>query len=209
MKKYGFIYLWYDRKHKRFYLGCRWGNENDGYICSSRWMKQAYGNRPYDFKRKILKTHIFSRKETYLEEQRYLNMIKPEEIKIRYYNLNIRNNEVWHKYDENIKTVGEKISAAKKGKPTGPCSREKAKTISEAKKAAFAERGGMSEEHKTALRGIKKAYHTDEWKQENGDRMKKQWADPNSKRRAAVSAASKKRWEEYRKNKQIINKDTK
>ena len=40
MEKYGFVYIWYDRKHKRYYIGCRWGTENDGYICSSSWMKK-------------------------------------------------------------------------------------------------------------------------------------------------------------------------
>jgi hypothetical protein len=37
-------------------------------------------------------------------------MIKPEELKIRYYNLNIKNNKIWSKYDETIKTISEKIS---------------------------------------------------------------------------------------------------
>ena len=135
--KYGFVYLWYDRKHKRYYIGCHWGDINDGYICSSPWMRQAHKHRPEDFKRKILKSDIPTRKDTYIEEQRYLDMIKPEEVKIRYYNLNIKNNETWHKYDEKIKSVGQKISAAKSGKKTGPCSPEKAKAISEAKKASF------------------------------------------------------------------------
>lgn len=28
-EKYGFVYIWFDKKHKRFYIGCRWGTEND------------------------------------------------------------------------------------------------------------------------------------------------------------------------------------
>lgn len=205
-EKYGFVYIWLDRKHKRYYVGCHWGTENDGYICSSPWLRQAYRIRPHDFKRRILKTSINTRKDTYIEEQRWLDMIKITEIKPinanpRYYNLNITNNEVWHKYDENIKTVGEKISAAKKGKSTGPCSPEKAKAISEAKKKKFADQGGMSDEHKASLRGIKKKPHTDEWKQQNSERMKEQWS-LNTARRQAISEASKKRWEEYRNKKQ-------
>jgi hypothetical protein len=170
-------------------------------------MKQSYGHRPQDFKRKILKTGIQSRKELYEEEQRYLNMIKPEEVKVRYYNLNITNNEVWHKYDEHVKTVGQKVSAAKKGKSTGPCSPETAKKISEAKKKKFAERGGMTEEHKAALRGIKKKPHTEEWKTANSERMKEQWS-ADSKRKQSVSAAAKKRWEEFRKNKTLNTKES-
>ena len=158
--KYGFVYIWFDRKHKRYYIGCHWGSVDDGYICSSSWMKKAYKNRPQDFKRRVLKSDIQYRPDMYVEEQRWLNMIKDEEIKPinprpRYYNLNKSVGNLWHKYDENIKTIGEKISASKKGKKTGPCSPEKAKAISEAKKKKFAERGGMSEEHKEKLRQAK------------------------------------------------------
>lgn len=203
-QKYGFVYIWYDRKQKRYYVGCRWGAIDDGYICSSPWMKQAYRIRPQDFKRRILKTNIPSRQETYIEEQKWLYLIKDCEIKPmnenpRYYNLNIKNNEVWHKYDENIKTVGEKISAAKKGKSTGPCSPEKAKAISEAKKKKFAERGGMSDEHKLALTGIKKKPHTDEWKADNSARFKQLWADPEFK--AKQSEKHKAAWARRKLNK--------
>lgn len=110
MEKYGFVYIWFDRKHKRYYVGCRWGTVDDGYICSSSWMKKAFKLRSEDFKRKILKSNLPTRHSMFVEEQRYLDMIKPEEIKIRYYNLNIRNNNVWHKYDENFKTIKQKIS---------------------------------------------------------------------------------------------------
>lgn len=40
MSKYGFVYIWFDRKHHRFYIGCHWGHEEDGYICSSNWMRE-------------------------------------------------------------------------------------------------------------------------------------------------------------------------
>lgn len=124
-EKYGFVYIWYDRKHKRYYIGCHWGNVNDGYICSSRWMKQAYLIRPKDFKRRILKTNISTRKDTYLEEQKFLNMIKEKELKIKYYNLNIKNNNIWHKYDDHIKTVSEKISIKTKEAMAKPEVRER------------------------------------------------------------------------------------
>lgn len=110
MEKYGFVYIWYDRKHRRYYVGCHWGREDDGYVCSSPWMMQAYRIRPGDFRRKIIKRIYTSRTDTFVEEQRYLNMIKPEEIKIRYYNLCTKNNNIWSKYDENIKKIGQKIS---------------------------------------------------------------------------------------------------
>lgn len=75
-------------------------------------MLQAYKHRPQDFKRRILKTQITNRPKTYEEELRWLKMIKLNEIKIRYYNLNIKNNEAWYKYPEHIKTISEKMKAS-------------------------------------------------------------------------------------------------
>ena len=182
MQKYGFVYIWRDKKHNRYYIGCHWGTVDDGYICSSSWMKQAWRIRPKDFKRKILKTNL-NRIEMYNEEQRYLNMIKPDEIKKRYYNLNLSNTTAWHAYPDSVKTIGQKISHSKKGKNTGPRDSSIGKKISEAKKKAFAERGGMSEEHKEKLRQAKLGKkHTEEWKQQNSQRMKAQWSNGTRKR---------------------------
>lgn len=126
LEKYGFVYIWFDRKHKRYYIGCHWGTEDDGYLCSSNWMRDAYKRRPQDFKRRILKSDL-SRIEMYEEEQRYLNMIKPEEVKIRYYNLKITKDNPWHKYPENIKKVSEKISIKTKEAMQRPEIKEKHK----------------------------------------------------------------------------------
>lgn len=188
-KKYGFVYIWRDKKHKRYYVGCRWGNENDGYVCSSKWMKQAYGYRPHDFKRRIIKTNISTRNEMFDEEFRILKMIKESEIKPhnphpRYYNLNIKNNRLWHSDDTNILTIGQKISKAKKGKLLGPCSAEKAKKISEAKLVSFQKRleqtgQKMPEGHKC---GRSKGYkHTEQWKIQNSERLKQQYVDGRRK----------------------------
>jgi hypothetical protein len=83
---YGFVYIWHDRKKKRFYIGSHKGSFNDKYICSSSWMKNAYKKRPEDFKRRILST-VQSKIELFDEEQKYLNMIKDKELGKRYYNL--------------------------------------------------------------------------------------------------------------------------
>lgn len=84
--KTGFVYIWYDRKRKMYYIGCHWGTEQDGYICSSVRMKNAYKKRPLDFKRRIIQRNI-SRNELYQEEFKWLSKIKPEELKIKYYNI--------------------------------------------------------------------------------------------------------------------------
>lgn len=110
MEKYGFVYIWYDRKHKRYYVGSHWGQENDGYVCSSTWMMKAYKIRPDDFKRRIIKKVRTNRKELLEEEFRYLSMIKNDEIKVRYYNLNIKSTGHWSSYPDNVKSIREKIS---------------------------------------------------------------------------------------------------
>lgn len=84
--KYGFVYLWYDKKHKRYYVGSHWGTEDDGYICSSTWMRNSYKRRPKDFKRKILSTGFSDRKELLEKEHYYLSLIKQEELGVKYYN---------------------------------------------------------------------------------------------------------------------------
>ena len=83
----GFIYIWFDRKHKRYYIGSHWGSEDDGYVCSSTWMRNSYRRRSNDFKRRILSRIYSNRKDLLSEEQKYLNMIKPSEVRIKYYNL--------------------------------------------------------------------------------------------------------------------------
>jgi phage pi2 protein 07 len=112
--KYGIVYLWYDRKHKRFYLGCHWGTEDDGYICSSSWMKKAYKRRPQDFKRRILKRVYDSREALLEEEYKWLKNIKPEELGTRYYNVENRKFNHWSASDlEQIKkTVSIKTKEA-------------------------------------------------------------------------------------------------
>ena len=87
MEEYGFVYIWYDKKHKRYYIGSHWGTEDDGYICSSSWMKQAHKKRKIDFKRRILETYILDKKKLLIQEEKWLSLIKDNEIGKRYYNL--------------------------------------------------------------------------------------------------------------------------
>lgn len=84
---FGFIYIWLDRKKKRYYIGSHMGSIDDGYICSSNWMRNTYKRRPQDFRRKILYLHKSADRSSLLqEENRWLQMIKPEELKTKYYN---------------------------------------------------------------------------------------------------------------------------
>ena len=110
MQKYGFVYIWFDKKYKKYYIGCRWGHINDKYICSSTWMKQAYKHRPKDFKRKILTLVYTNRKELLDEEYKWLSLIKKEELGKRYYNLHNHHFNHWINNLENVMSIKEKIS---------------------------------------------------------------------------------------------------
>lgn len=126
MSKHGFVYIWYDRKHKRYYIGCRFGRETDGYICSSRWMRNAYKRRPEDFKRRILATGITSKDALYEEEYRWLQMIKPEEVGVKYYNLQIWHYSHWSNIDTlKWKQINEERSIRLKGKSFSPATQFK------------------------------------------------------------------------------------
>jgi hypothetical protein len=136
MEKYGFVYIWYDRKHKRFYIGSHWGYLDDGYICSSPWMKRAFKTRPQDFKRRILKTVHTGRNDLLKEEHRWLQMIRPEELKHRYYNLNNKAWNLWFITPEGIKTVGQKISKSLTGYKHDEATRQR---FSDAQRKAWTE----------------------------------------------------------------------
>ena len=189
MEKYGFVYIWYDRKHKRYYVGSHWGTEDDGYVCSSPWMMQAYKKRPYDFKRRILE-HINTTREDLLKsEYKWLSLIKEEEIKTRYYNLNIKATGHWVAYPNNIKTIKEKISLKTKEAMAKPENRER------------------------YLEGLKKRnqFQSEETRQKRSESMKKTMAKkyPNKKIRVKrgtpeysilQSELSKRRWAKQRIN---------
>lgn len=84
---YGFVYVWYDRKRKMFYIGSHVGQVDDGYVCSSNRMRNAYRRRPHDFKRRIVYKQITSDRDLLLqEEKRWLDMITDLELKTKYYN---------------------------------------------------------------------------------------------------------------------------
>lgn len=84
----GFIYLWFDTIHKWYYIGSHKGSIDDGYIGSGKVFLKTYKLRPHTFKRKII-TLIEKEENILIEEQKWLNLIKPEELLT---NCNIKNN---------------------------------------------------------------------------------------------------------------------
>ena len=124
MEKEGFIYIWFDRKHKRYYVGCHWGTVDDGYICSSKWMRDAYRYRPQDFKRRIIQKSIA--RDTLLdEEHKWLSLIPDEELGESYYNLSKKHFGHWSAIESNNLSVRQKLSEASKKLHQDPAYREK------------------------------------------------------------------------------------
>ena len=123
MEKYGFVYIWYDRKNKKYYVGCHWGYEDDGYICSSNWMRMSYKRRPNDFKRRIIKK-VNDRELLFQTESYYLDMIKKNEFGKKYYNLQSHWKH-WSEKEQTRLSVSEKISVRTKEAMQNPEVREK------------------------------------------------------------------------------------
>lgn len=115
MEKYGFIYLWFDKKNKKYYVGRHWGTEDDGYICSSKIMREAYRRRPKDFKRRIV-SKINDKNLLVIEEQRWLNMIKPNEVEVKYYNKTLKSTTPSMRGFKHTEESKRKIGESNKGK---------------------------------------------------------------------------------------------
>lgn len=134
----------------------------------------------------------------YVEEQNYLNYIKPEEIKIRYYNLNLKNFKPWHVYPDNVKTIGQKISHSKTGKPVNFSNpTERGRKISEGKRKAFEKRlqetgSKVSEQtRKNMSESFKGRKHTEEWKNLASERMTQHWENGSRKRKIMTQKMNK------------------
>lgn len=114
-EKYGFIYVWRDKKYNKYYIGRHWGFIEDGYVCSSVNMRNNQRNRPSDFKRRII-SKVSSKEELVIEEQRWLNMIKPNECLTKYYNRSLKASTPSHLGFKHSKKTKLKMSKSAKGK---------------------------------------------------------------------------------------------
>jgi hypothetical protein len=153
MEKYGFVYLWFDRYRKMYYIGCHWGLENDGYLCSSHRMRDAHRRRPQDFKRRII-DRTDDREELFELEYKWLKFIKHEEKGNKYYNLKNTKWEHWSTNVDKAKTITEKIitpesnakrSAAHMGKILSEETKEKLRQINLGKTINVETRAKISE----------------------------------------------------------------
>lgn len=190
----GFVYVWRDRKHNRYYVGSHCGRPDDGYVCSSNWMLAAYGRRKEDFKRRIVAVVTTSRSNLLEEEYRWLQMIKDEEAGVRYYNVYLHRFGHWTCDPERSAEVSEKLSKIGTGRKH---SEEHRRAISEGNKGKK-----LSDEHRQALVAAntgKKA--SDEAKAKMAAAKLGKKRGPHSeehKRRLSESNKGKKRSEETR-----------
>jgi len=88
--KSGFVYLWKDCKRNKYYLGSHSGDINDGYLGSNKKFLSAYKSRPETFRRRILEFYD-SCENSFIRnrEEKWLSLIRPEELNIKYYNMKI------------------------------------------------------------------------------------------------------------------------
>ena len=56
MNNEAFVYCWKDKLTNKLYIGYHKGDQNDGYVCSSKVMLVEYNKRPQDFIRSIIAT---------------------------------------------------------------------------------------------------------------------------------------------------------
>lgn len=122
MTKQHFVYIWYDKSRKMFYIGKHSGNITDGYISSNRWFNGEFRYRPNDFKRRIIKL-CESENEAQQIEGKLLSLISASEWGRKYYNTKQgkpKGIAPWNKGKTNCysKETRQKISDARKGKPT-------------------------------------------------------------------------------------------
>lgn len=90
-----------------YYIGSHWGSKEDGYVCSSNRMRDAYRRRPQDFKRRILET-TDCRGDLLQLEQNWLSLAESKSE--RYYNLHFSTRNPWWDKEYSKKTISEKIS---------------------------------------------------------------------------------------------------
>jgi hypothetical protein len=184
----GFVYIWFDRKHRRFYIGSHWGLPTDKYICSSAWMINSYRRRPEDFKRRIIETVHTTRQDLYRREFEWLKLIKREEIGKKYYNLNI------FEYPGSIESNEKRSNSVKKTMSTPVKKLE----LSEQSKNRWALPGQKdahskmmkdlwaTEEHRSkVIPKIIAANNTPAAKAKTSEDTKKRWEDPEYRRNQA------------------------
>jgi hypothetical protein len=116
---YGFVYIWFDRKRRMFYIGSHHGSKDDGYLGSSQRFLRAIKKRPKDFKRRIIeKILIDDSSITRRRETVWLQKIDSVCLGDRYYNLKrvaFGGNLYEGRTETQMKVTSDKLSASRLG----------------------------------------------------------------------------------------------
>lgn len=199
----GFVYIWQDRKHKRYYIGSHWGSEDDGYICSSTWMRNSYNRRKHDFKRRIISRINTTRKDLLIEEERWLQMIDPSLSKIRYYNLRFKTNH-WHADEIRSGSIKDRISEGTKKAMASPevrfkyeqglANRDNKSSDSEVRaKRSVSMKKTMEEKFPVEQRKVRMEFDSPKYKEFMKNSTTELWKNPDHREKvgSAISAALK------------------
>jgi len=180
----GFVYIWYDRKKKWFCIGSHFGPLDDGYTSSTGFMNSAFKKRPDDFKRKVLEFYYGgSHRELLLLEQKWLDLIKDEELCL---GPNKKNNTIrYYNVKKNAAGLsGFAASELKKEFWNSDAGNEQKSVLSEQMKGnnfgSLRKNTKHSDETKAKIGAANKGRKmSDEVSQRNSERMKMFWQDPD------------------------------
>lgn len=117
LEKTTFLYYWKNITNGKQYIGFHSGNENDGYVSSSKYFNKAYNERPQDFVR-IIYQHG-NRGFIQQLETNILHWLQARQSEL-YYNLTNGGGPDWRRIGPLSEETKHKISLAKKGQKRGP-----------------------------------------------------------------------------------------
>lgn len=186
MQLFGFVYIWYDKRDQRYYIGSHKGSMDDGYVCSSPKMKKEYKLRSKDFKRRILYYSFGDRIELLGMEQKWLDLIPRDQFGKKYYNLNADARGMLLATDEVRKESGRKGGLKRTGIKRAPRSKEWSNKISIALKGKKKLTPKSDEtREKLRLANIGKVL-TPEHRKKISDVVKLRFSNPEERRKVSV-----------------------
>lgn len=140
-----FVYCWVDAVTGMRYIGVHKGQPGDGYVCSSKLMKEEYKKRPRDFSRKVLFVGTFE--EVHKFETWLLGCVDAANNP-KYYN-KTNNYGPFYNTGPHTENTKFKMSMAKKGKPKSP--EHRAKLVAHLEKIPRGPSGPLTAEHRAKI----------------------------------------------------------
>lgn len=108
-----FVYCWTDIKESKLYVGWHKGTPDDGYVCSSKVLKEQYIKRPNDFTRIIIATGTVSDMVS-LESA----LLKADGAATNHHYYNMHNNDGKFFFSQHTEAFKERMRGRKLSKET-------------------------------------------------------------------------------------------